>query len=400
MKIGQFMQIITSVSQLNDSTEAIKECVSQLNISTIPPSIILCYFTENYNSKKILDYLKEQFPNSKIHGCTSCKGVMTDDGFSSHSSLGLWVLTDVKGSYGTGILELPSESHDISQLTKQVLNQAIADSTRYGELPSLILLHATPGYEEKIIETIDAFFGTPVPLIGGSAADDYAKGNWSIFTQQGATNQGISISVFYPTCKVSYSFHSGYANSGISGIATKTNGRTIYEIDNKPVIDVYKEWTEIPMQIGDTKNLLERVTQYPLGRVAGTMYSVPYFKLAHPVKFTHDGGMECFAKINEGEELFLMIGDTEQIISRPKRVIDSAISMKNDKFEPVGGINIFCAGSMMHINMYMSDVCQSLNDAMHNTSYICPFTFGEQGRFTGGENAHGNLMVSAVLFHY
>ena len=60
MKIGQFMQIITSVSQLNDSTEAIKECVSQLNISTIPPSIILCYFTENYNSKKILDYLKEQ----------------------------------------------------------------------------------------------------------------------------------------------------------------------------------------------------------------------------------------------------------------------------------------------------------------------------------------------------
>ncbi len=53
----------------------------------------------------------------------------------------------------------------------------------------------------------------------------------------------------------------------------------------------------------------------------------------------------------------------------------------------------------MHIKSSMLDVCDSVNTAMHGAPYICPFTFGEQGRFTGGENAHGNLMVSTVLFH-
>jgi len=95
-----------------------------------------------------------------------------------------------------------------------------------------------------------------------------------------------------------------------------------------------------------------------------------------------------------------MYGEEEQIISRPQRVINSAINSYEDNFSPIGGINIFCAGSMMHIKTSMNTVCDSVNSAMHGAPYICPFTFGEQGRFTGGENAHGNLMVSTVLFHY
>ncbi|WP_375322422.1 FIST N-terminal domain-containing protein [Aliivibrio logei] len=124
------------------------------------PSIILCYFTEEHNEKIILSLLKKQFPNSKIHGCTSCQGIMTDDGF-------------------------------------------------------------------------------------------------------------VSNSVFYPSCKVSYSFHSGYAPFDISGIATKTNKRTLYEIDNRPIVEVYKEWTQMSDLINKDQNLLEHMAQYPLGRVAG-----------------------------------------------------------------------------------------------------------------------------------
>lgn len=393
------MKIVSSISQNKNSIEAINQCIKKLSNESIHPSILLCYFTEEHDAISIVKQLKQRFPNSKIHGCTSCQAVMTDELFAQQS-VALWGFFDPHiGSYGTSIIEHKG-STNIAETTHFLLDNAIKDSGRNGELPTLVLLHATPGNEETIIAAIDDFFGTPVPLIGGSAADNNVKGDWHIFTQKGIVASGISISVFYPSCKVSYSFHSGYANSNISGIATKTDKRVIYEIDHRPVIDVYKEWTKLAMIIGDDINLLEQVTQYPLGRIAGYMHDVPYFKLTHPVRFTHDGGMACFANIKEGEELFMMYGEKEQIISRPQRVIDSVLGYHKCDLKPIGGINIFCAGSMMHIKSHMSEVCHSLNTAMHYAPYICPFTFGEQGRFTGGENAHGNLMASAVLFHH
>jgi hypothetical protein len=47
----------------------------------------------------------------------------------------------------------------------------------------------------------------------------------------------------------------------------------------------------------------------------------------------------------------------------------------------------------------MHEVASYVNHAMHQAPFVSPFTFGEQGQFIGGENAHGNLMISAVLFH-
>lgn len=60
-------------------------------------------------------------------------------------------------------------------------------------------------------------------------------------------------------------------------------------------------------------------------------------------------------------------------------------------------LNVFCAGSMMALGADMSQVVESLRASVGSIPFIAPFTFGEQGRFSGGENAHGNLMVSTVL---
>jgi len=110
-----------------------------------------------------------------------------------------------------------------------------------------------------------------------------------------------------------------------------------------------------------------------LGRIAGTVHDLPYFKLAHPLRVTEQRGIELFAQAYD--------------ISRSNRL------------DPIGGITIYCAGCMLKVKDRMKDVAKYVNIAMHNAPFVCPFTFGEQGQFVGGENAHGNLMISAVLFH-
>ncbi|MCV5689248.1 hypothetical protein OFN32_34085, partial [Escherichia coli] len=85
----------------------------------------------------------------------------------------------------------------------------------------LILLHATPGKEEKIIESIDERFGTLVPIIGGSAADNHIKGKWSVITAQGHEKQGISLTLFYSSNPVDIAFSAGHTPTNIKGIVSK-----------------------------------------------------------------------------------------------------------------------------------------------------------------------------------
>lgn len=54
---------------------------------------------------------------------------------------------------------------------------------------------------------------------------------------------------------------------------------------------------------------------------------------------------------------------------------------------------------MLRLKDDMERVQLQMKEQLNGAPFICPFTFGEQGRFAGGENAHGNLMISSVIFY-
>jgi hypothetical protein len=53
---------------------------------------------------------------------------------------------------------------------------------------------------------------------------------------------------------------------------------------------------------------------------------------------------------------------------------------------------------MLTVGDSMEQVSDGLNHALCGAPYLGVFTFGEQGCFLGGENRHGNLMISIVIF--
>ncbi len=385
------MDITTSYSIQSSSFEAINEAIDKLNLKIATPSLLLIYYSENYDINIFQAELEKSFPNTAILGCTSCQGFMTNEGYFSGTGLALWAINDYHGAYGTAII---SNFETPYEMARQATLKAIHNSGRVGELPSLILLHATPGYEEQVIKGIEKELGCTVPIIGGSAADDFIAEKWQIFNVEQQTGQGIGIAVFYPTCEVSLSFHSGYASTGLSAIATKVEHREVIELDNKPAADVYQQWMKIPFDTNS--NIISESSLNPLGRFAGEYFDLPYFKLAHPAHITQRKGIEMFAEVKQGERLYFMNGTDERLISRASRVVKAS---NGNKLNPIGGITIFCAGCMLKIKNRMDDVAIGVNIAMLNKPYVSPFTFGEQGQFISGENAHGNLMISAAIFH-
>ncbi|KLV07326.1 hypothetical protein ABT56_07095 [Photobacterium aquae] len=391
------MDIATSFSANKDTASAINEAIEQLRQRLPSPRLVLVYFSEHYDVNVLQKTLLSAFPNTQILGCSSCQGVMTDYGYHAGVGVGLWGLADYDGAYGSAIVSSNKSKYEMSQ---HALLRAITNCSRAGELPSLILIHASPGDEESVLKGIEDQLGVTVPIIGGSSADDLIQGNWHIFNHEQICHEGVGICVFYPSTKFGISFHSGYASTGLSACANKVIGQTVMELNGQPAVELYEEWMGITLK--DQKNISMLSSMNPLGRIAGQIHDLPYFKLAHPLRITESGGLELFSQVTEGEQLYFMEGTEERLITRAGRVVDSAFDVygdESDDIQPIGGITIYCAGCMLRVQHLMPQVAHHVNQAMHHAPFICPFTFGEQGQFAGGENAHGNLMISTVLFH-
>lgn len=383
--------------QLNESL-AIEELSGQISRTNLVS--IICYFTQNYGAEKLRLAFKQHFANISIVGCSTCKGLMTERGLHFGSVIGLIAIYDSNSTaYGSSVVAI-KENILIEDATQQAIELALEKAERIGELPSFAIIHSTPGLEEHLISSFDNYFKTPIPIIGATAADNTIKGQWSIFNEDDSTNNGIAIQLLFPSKPLATGFSAGYSPTEYSGVVTKCCNREIIEIDHLPAQERYRSWilehsdTDIPEWFQ-----FQVVTQYPLGRVAGTLYDKPYYKLSHPIRVTDTEGILLFTDIHKGDSVTLMSGDREQLISRPARVIKEAKRHSEHNAKLTGAICVICAGAMLHLEKEMEQVYEKILNEMGDLPFICPFTFGEQGRFVNGDNGHGNLMISAATFY-
>ncbi len=391
------MRIATSQSPERQTRAALDQAYAAL-VDALggPPDWLLVNSAVRHEAASLREGLRAHAV-AQIHGCSSCLGIMTEAGVDIDGGLGLFGLRDPDGSYGVGIAALGDAPADAAG---EALRRAIAAAGREGELPALIWVSASPGSEEACIAGLERVVGKGVPIVGGSAADDAVAGGWYVLTAEAAHGHAIVVTALYPSTAVHSVFHSGYAPTKLEGTVSAASGRSIRSIDGEPAAQVYNRWTggviEAALAGG---NVLGTTTLHPLGRVVGEAEGASYYRLAHPDSVGPDGSLNLFADVEVGDRLVLMQGSSEALRSRAGRVAADALALaRRDADELAGALVIFCAGCMLTIRDELAEVHASLREALGATPLLAAFTFGEQGCFVGGENCHGNLMISVTVF--
>jgi hypothetical protein len=346
---------------------------------------------------------------------------MTQEGLFGFDGPGfaLWGLRDPDGGYGTGFAPITTpEGADpaavasaAQQAAGSAYRSAVAAAGRPGELPELVWVMAVPGVEEAVLRGLDAVTGGQVPIAGGSAADDTIDGGWTCFGGGLSGRSGVAVAALFPTTSLATSFQSGYEPAGPSGVITRCDDRLVLEIDGRPAAEVYDEWTGgllAAVLAQGEGNVLGLTTMAPLGREIGRIavdqQSIPYYSLLHPERVTPARGLTLFAGVTQGERVYLMQGSIDSLVSRAGRVADAARSLLADAHRGrsdvalAGGLVIYCAGCMLAVGDSLPAVAQELVTALDGQPFIGAFTFGEQGCLLGGENRHGNLMISVAVF--
>lgn len=377
----------------------------------IEPDFLCVFYDCVHDDQAIHAFLRGKFPNAAMLGGTSCGGVMSESGLGGAGSIGLLLVEDPDGDYGTAAVRLKG---DVADCAEQVLRDALDAADCAGELPELIWIYQAPGQEEAVIEGLRRVVGDRCPIIGGSSADNEVAGGWNQLGPDGVLTDGLVVGVLFSSGGIGFAFQGGYEPNGASGIVTrvgsdpsdecsgvaKARGRQLICIDGEPAAEVYNGW--IGGALGDKVatggNILTDTTMFPVGIDVGKIEGITHYLLIHPDQVLADGALSTFAEVEEGTRLFSMRGNKARLVERAGKVAaTAAATFSNGPSDLAGGLVVYCAGCMLAVGNEMPRVADAVAKSFAGAPFLGCFTFGEQGTILG-KNAHGNLMISAIAF--
>ena len=375
------------------------------------PAFICAFYDADHDDRQIAAFLKRHFPDAAVIGGTSCGGVMTEAGLGGKGSIGLLLVDDPDGNYGSAAARIDGDPADCAE---RALRQALSDADCEGELPELIWIYQTPGQEEKVIAGLRRVVGERCPIIGGSSADNTVAGGWRQLGLEGPLQDGLVIAVLFPSGGIGFAFQGGYEPTGANGVVTRigynpgrdsgvvtvSSGREILAIDGEPAAEVYNRWIggSLSNRLAEGGNILIDTTMFPLGIDSGKVEDVSHYLLIHPDRILGNGGLSTFAAVEVGTRIYSMHGDRSRLVERAGKVASSASAVLSGGPENVAGaLIVYCAGCMLAVGDEMPKVSQAVAESLGGQPFVGCFTFGEQG-FMLDRNAHGNLMISAVVF--
>lgn len=391
--------VVTATSDLHDTRNAIDEILTAvMRGRDRTPDFISVHYGASRRVHDLWPLIMAAFGGSAVHGASSCKGVMTQQGIldAGDDAIGVFALWDRAGAFGSAMEPLGDCARTAARMATQA---ALRRAGRSGEVPEIVWLAATPGQEEAVLDGVRDLVGTKALIVGGSAADSAVSGAWSVFSSDDISADGVVVSVLFTSTPVSSVYASGYAPTNRRGIVTAAHGRRLLEIDGRPAAEVYRQWCghAIDQQAADRAGFLVDSALAPLGRKLSDHEGIESFLMAHPAGFGPDGSLDVFADVIVGEELHLMTGSRDSLVHRAGRI---ARQCRDGLAQgvPAGALVVYCGGCMMAVRERMSEVVSGLNASLGGAPFLGLFTFGEQGEILDHGARHANLMISCTAF--
>ena len=381
--------VLVSAEQSGDALDKQIDAVAKLS-----PTWVVMYGVEDSPFDRVRSQLLSRCPELPLFGATSFRGVFTASGFIRKVCL-------LVGEPNDGVKIAVSLQQCRASLAKERAQKACQElETRLGVRPSRLVLHATPGFEERILEGVASAFGKSVPVFGGSATDDRSTGRWSVFAKSGTVKDGFVLAGVVSARDVQGAFMGGFLPTEHTGTVTKVEGRVIHEIDGHPAADVYNSWTggAISSELLSGGSIVSKTNLRPLSRSVGAAHGMERRILAHPHEvLLPSRSMSFYTEFTRAEPVTLMTSTVDPLIGRVARTVERARGARART--PYGGLFVYCAGSLSTMLDHADRICKEYALALGGAPFLGIATAGEQGAFfSNAESWHGNLMCSTLLF--
>lgn len=326
-----------------DSFQAGKEAAERAlkNAGAQRGDFAFLFATSAHDQKKILSGVRSVFGDVSLSGCTG-EGIITQSDINEEL-------------FGVGVMLIQSDKIHFFNAVAHNLKE---NSLLAGEMVGNTLRKNWPKKPKALfifpdglaVNTKDFFTGIDntikeyVPYIGGISADNWKmlpEFNWQYHDDQAFQDSAACV-LMSGELNIEVAISHGCIPLGIGKTVTKANGNRIYEVDNKPAFEVFKEYSDEEIE-GLTPEL---VVHLCFGERLPENLAEDYDRYIIRTPLTHDkrnGSIFIPTEMKTGTEFTLMRRDPETIISNMERIAKK-IKEKLGKKKPKAVLHFDCAG--------------------------------------------------------
>lgn len=371
--------------------EALEQCQQTLG-DNIPNAGILIAAID-FDHEAILRHVQQTYPGIVLIGGTSTGEMSSTMAFQEDSvTLMLFCSDEVFFTVGAGRQVYQNESG----AAQQAIAQATASESADVKL-CYVLGDGLRTDGAAMVTALRNVTDSTIPLVGGLTADDWQLKNTYQFISTPETTEvlqdAIVVLAFSGNLKVSYSVANGQRPMGPKGIATKSANKTLYEINQQPAKQFYKDACgneDVSLTLG--------------GAYWGSAIAVYesnnqdfYIRTPHGPG-TVEGSIDYFGYVPEQATVQLTECDSNSLLLAAKEAFQKARTAYPGT-EPEAALIISCASRMKALGTRVKEEYELAESFLGATLPNMGFySYGEVSPFTGQTKAHfHNETFIAVL---
>ncbi|NMC58470.1 MAG: hypothetical protein GYA51_03645 [Candidatus Methanofastidiosa archaeon] len=399
----QPLNIGIGFSKTGDSEAAAKEAEA---MAGEPSKFAIVFASSHYDPNKTYDGVKSVLKNANIIGCTTAgelcnlaKEATTDSvvvlsigGSKLKTAVGVGKNLSTRGEEaGVDAATSAYKSLDFDPYTMFVgmMHKNPLDIVKMKMFMNVIMPDGLSMGEENFLRGVVKVSGRNTPIIGGSSGDDLQlKKTWQ-FGNGVYTDSGV-LGVLTGGIKIGTAIGNNYSPIEKGAAVTKSSGRTVYEMNNKPAATVLKEL------LGVSELLPDHFAQNPLGFKSLDVSNE--YVIRSVSKENPDGSLNFYSEVPHGVYFNLMNTNKQLLEEKFKETLNKAILDAGNPKE-IGAIVVFNCIYKHLANMRCS--CNDFNvirDVVGKDVPVIGFnTYGEQGSTSGGSIGHHNQTSSILV---
>lgn len=348
---------------------------------------------ENFSPTLAIIFASVCFEPEKINSVFSSKNIQV---FGA-SSYGEIINNQIhKNSIVVLLLDIPKNYFSI-YANKLTDNNAYPISYKAGEIGQSIF--ANPAYlvayssftvdGVSIVEGINNSHNEKTPLFGGMASNNLSEHKTFVFTNNEIYTEGLIFLIFdNDKIELNGIASSGWEAVGVARKITKANENVVYEIDNRPALDLFEEYYDLKRT--NTPIGLEIGTKYPLQVINKDKTTVLRTVL---LANKEEKSLVFGGRIEEGAMVKFSIQPTFEIINK---TISEIVNLYSTNKHADALIMFTCVGRQVAFGPIMEEEIEGVYD-IWNSPMAGLFTYGEIGNAPNKSSDFHNETCSLVL---
>lgn len=367
-----------------NSTVEIKTAFEESIVDGFKPTLAILFISIKQDREGISELLNKN--NIQIFGATTAGEFI--DGEIENGSI-VMMLLDMNPAY------FKLEFLETSPKT------ALEDATKLGitgketfSNPAFII--ATGGVSldgEPFVEGIVKGFGKPpssereVTIFGGKAGDDLALESTFVFTNK-KSNDCALIALIIDEDKIDVR---GIATCGWNAIGTpktvtKSEGNTVYSIDDKPALDMLMNYLGVEIKQEDNREIVTFLSSWYYPLQVERENADPVIRTAMFAN-SKDRSLICSGNVPQGSKIkFAMPPDFDSI----GKVVEECKNIKDEAQQQADALVMFsCVSRYLSFGMVMKEEIEGVKK-IWDAPMAGFFSYGEYGKSKTGKNEYHN----------